>query len=285
MRASPTSQELESLAASQWGMFTTAQAQSLGIRRNQISRMIDAQRIESMCYGVYRFIAGSEPAHADIKAQWLSAFPREAAFERLSRRPFDAVAAAQTATVALGAGDFHASPYTFIVSKRKQTSRRDVRFLQCALAESDVVFCDGIPTTSFERTVYDLLRLNEDPSLVDSFMKDAASRVGYSFDANKMARLLAPLARRFGFKAGNGTAFAADLIARNCTSTQIDRASNALWNALSNIISSQQMYPATAKALKNLPHFDPDQLSEIAKTLENSPHFSSSEIPAIVKAI
>ena len=43
--------ELEQLAASQWGMFTTAQAQALGFRRNQVSRMVDSMRAEPMCYG------------------------------------------------------------------------------------------------------------------------------------------------------------------------------------------------------------------------------------------
>ena len=64
--------ELEQLAASQWGMFTTAQAQALGLRRNQISRMVDSMRVEPMCYGVYRFIAGSESEHADLKGARLS---------------------------------------------------------------------------------------------------------------------------------------------------------------------------------------------------------------------
>ena len=102
--------ELEQLAASQWGMFTTAQAQALGLRRNQISRMVDSVRVEPMCYGVYRFVAGDEPVHAGLKAAWLSIFPKETAAERLSKRPFDAVAAAGTAAAALGAGDFHMSP-------------------------------------------------------------------------------------------------------------------------------------------------------------------------------
>lgn len=236
--------ELEQLAASQWGMFTTAQAQALGLRRNQISRMVDSMRVEPMCYGVYRFAAGDEPVHAGLKAAWLSVFPKETAAERLSKRPFDAVAAAGTAAAALGAGDFHMSPYTFITAGRRQTSRDDMRFLACSLDGSDVVMVDGLPTTSFERTVFDLLRLDEDPSLVDGFMRDAARDRAHAFDFERLSELLGPIAPRYGFSGGGG-AFAADLILRNVSDVLVDRARDALKGAFIDICDSRVLRTAT----------------------------------------
>ncbi len=212
---------LELLAASQWGMFTTAQAQELGIRRNQVFRMVSALRVEPICFGVYRFIAGAQPPQADLKAEWLSVFPKQKAAERLTLRPYDAVMAGRTAAVALDAGDFHASPYTFIVSRRRQTSREDIRFLHCRLSEIDVMLCDGTPTTSFERTVYDLLRLYEDPDLVDKFMEDAVRKHGHQFDVERLGSLLSPIASRFGYPIGDGISFAASLAARNATNIQL----------------------------------------------------------------
>lgn len=239
--------ELEQLAASQWGMFTTAQAQALGFRRNQVSRMASSMRVEPMCYGVYRFIAGSEPANADLKAAWLSAFPKETAAERLAKRPFDAVVAAGTAAAALGAGDFHMSPYTFITAVRKQTAREDMRFLGCSLDEADVVMVDGLPTTSFERTVFDLLRLDEDPSLVDGFMRDAARSRGHAFDFERLSELLGPIALRHGFPEG-GAAFAADLVLRNASDVLVDRANDALRSAVADICGSEAFQSAAKSA-------------------------------------
>lgn len=239
--------ELEQLAASQWGMFTTAQAQALGFRRNQISRMVDSMRAEPMCYGVYRFAAGSEPAHADLKAAWLSAFPKETAAERLAKRPFDAVVAAETAAAALGAGDFHLSPYTFVTAARKQTVRKDMRFLGCSLDEADVVMIDGLPTTSFERTVFDLLRIDEDPSLVDGFMRDAARNRAHAFDFERLSELLGPIASRHGFPEG-GAAFAADLVLRNVSDVLVDRANDALRSAIVDICGSEAFRSATRNA-------------------------------------
>lgn len=229
--------ELEQLAASQWGMFTTAQAQALGFRRNQVSRMVDSMRVEPMCYGVYRFVAGSEPTNADLKAAWLSAFPKETAAERLAKRPFDAVVAAGTAA-ALSAGDFHMSPYTFITAVRKQTMRKNMRFLGCSLDEADVAMVDGLPTTSFERTVFDLLRLDEDPSLVDGFMRDAARSCGHVFNFERLSELLGPIASRNGFAEG-GAAFAADLILRNVSDVLVDRAHDVLQSAVADICRSE----------------------------------------------
>lgn len=239
--------ELEQLAASQWGMFTAAQAQALGFRRNQISRMVDSMRAEPMCYGVYRFVAGSEPAHADLKAAWLSAFPKETAAERLAKKPFDAVVAAETAAAALGAGDFHLSPYTFITATRKQTTRKDMRFLRCSLDEADVLMIDGLPTTSFERTVFDLLRIDEDPSLVDGFMRDAARNRTHAFDFERLSELLEPIASRHGFPEG-GAAFAADLVLRNVSDVLVDRANDALRSAIVDICGSEAFRSATRNA-------------------------------------
>lgn len=239
---------LEQLAASQWGMFTTAQAQLLGFRRIQISRMVNSMRVEPMCYGVYRFVAGSEPEHADLKAAWLSVFPKETAAERLSKRPYDAVAAAETAAASLKAGDFHMSPYTFITSHRRQTAREDMRFLRSSLDEADVIILEGVPTTSPERTVFDLLRLDEDPSLVDGFMRDLAQSQSRPFDLERLSELLDPIAARHGFPDG-GVSFAADLMARNVADIQIEKAREALQSALSSVLNTDARRSAVVKSM------------------------------------
>lgn len=241
MKKSEKMTELEILAASQWGLFTTAQAQRLGIQRNQISRMAEALRIEPVCYGVYRFIAGEESVLSDVKAAWLSAYPKETAAARFSAKPYDAVVAGRTAAYALGAGDFQPSPYTFIVNQRKQTSRDDIRFLQCKLDGEDVVLDAEVPTTSFERTVYDLLRLDEDPDNIDKFMQDAARKRGHTFDRERLGSLLSPIAARYGFEQGDGFSFASDLIARNAAPIQISKASETLSHALGSLIDQSVM--------------------------------------------
>ena len=216
--------ELYDLAASQWGMFTSAQAQELGLRRNQITRMVKAGHIEPVSYGVYRYTSSAESENIEIKAAWLTVYPKKRAEERLKGRPFDAIVAGTTAAALLNAGNYHPSPYTFILHQRKQTSRKDIRFLFCRIDEEDVTReGDGLPVTTYERTVYDLLRLNEDPDLVDRFIQDASRKQLHRFDIDRMSALLSPLAARFGFPRGDGQAFASSLITRNASAAQISK--------------------------------------------------------------
>ena len=240
MKKSQAMFDLESLAASQWGMFTTAQAQNLGVRRNQIARMVESGRVESSSYGVYRFCAGDEPEMAEVKAAWLSAFPKQTVAERMAKRPYDAIVAGRTAAYALGTGDFLASPYTFAVAQRKQTSRQDVVFLKSDVAEGDVVFVGALPTTSYERTVYDLIRLHEDPDLVDKFMRDATRVKGHQFDVERLSELLAPLAARNSFGKMRGDEFAADLLRRNSVAAQIEQANNSSKSVLNAMFTPEQ---------------------------------------------
>lgn len=90
--------------------------------------MVNSMRVKPMCYEIYRLVAGSKPALTDLKATWLSAFPKYTAAERLAKRPFDTVVAAGTAEAALGASDFHMPSHIFITTVRKQAAREDMRF-------------------------------------------------------------------------------------------------------------------------------------------------------------
>lgn len=264
--------KLEEIAASQWGMFTTAQAQKMGVRRNEIARLAANGRIEPLCYGVYHFTAGAEPEQLFLKAHWLAVFPDELAYERLRKSEPDAVVAGITAAWALGAGDFHASPYTFIVDGRKQTKREDVRYFKQRISEVDFVYVDGIPVTSFERTVYDLLRTGEDPDLVDGFMQDAAWKGKHAFDLDRLGSFLSPLAERFGFGRRKGVEFAANLLARNTAAAQLLQARNSM-EALARSFPDDRVVAALFRMadeiVADLDSLPPDMRAEAQKMLES----------------
>ena len=229
---------LEQLAASQWGMFTTSQAQKHGIQRNQIARLAKKNKAEPLSYGVYRMTAGEETAAADIKAAWMSVYPQFFVAERMKRRPYDAVVAGRTAAVLHNLGDFYASPYTFIVPTRKQSSRGEIKYLPWVLDNKDVVFADGLPTTSLERTIADLVHLREEPSYVDGVISEAAQKE-LKIDSGRLAELLAPLASRNGYKKNDGGAFSRDLLARNYAEIQLERAGNRFSQAL-DLVEGQE---------------------------------------------
>lgn len=204
------------LASSQWGMFTTAQAASEGVSRVQLGRMSSDGRIEPMARGTYCFASAGDTEHAGLKAAWLSLLPAKSAYDRLRARPWDCIAAGRTAAALLGDTELHPEPYCFSTDRGRRTTRTDIRLLPWPAEEHDVAIIDGIPTTSPEKTVADLVRLKEDPSLVANFVEGMAAR-GHIFDRQRCAELLAPLAARNGYRKGDGESLAADVVGRNAS--------------------------------------------------------------------
>lgn len=222
-------QNVYDFAAGQWGLFTSAQAIDIGISRTQLNRMSADGRLEPICYGVYRVAVSEETTHAGAKAAWLSLYPKKTAYERLGTLPHDAVATGRTAAWMHGYGDFHASPYCFVVAREKRSARIDLELLHDVVEERDVTLSFGIPTATVERAVADLVRLHEDPSLVDDFMSDAAAS-GHLFDEERLSELLSPLSKANGFASGGE--FARHLIEKNAAHIATARAISDFANAI-----------------------------------------------------
>ena len=199
MKKSENIRELERLASSQWGLFTTAQSAAIGVGRTQIARMEGAGTIECVRRGTYRYVVGEETAHVHVKAAWLAAYPKLTAVDRMRMRPFDAVVAGPTAAFLHGIGDLHEDPYTFIVRTRRQTVMADLAFHAAPLDDADVTFVGTLPVTTMERTVVDLVRGRHDPSHVERAARDALRK---GADARRMQSLLEGLAPRYAASAG-----------------------------------------------------------------------------------
>lgn len=244
MKTNENISALTELASSQWGMFTTAQAASEGVSRTQLGRMSEDGRIEPLARGTYRFTAAGDTAHAGTKAAWLSLSPGKSAYERLKARPRDYVAAGRTAAVLLGDTDLHAEPYCFTTNHGKRTTRADIRLLPWPADKRDAVMVDGIPTTTPERTVADLVRMREDPSLVANFVAEMASR-GHIFDRERCTELLAPLAARNGYRKGDGESFAMDVVGRSASPEMLRRSERQIagikaWTGSADATSSKE---------------------------------------------
>lgn len=214
---------LAELASTQWGMFTSAQALAEGVSRTQLSRMLNDGRIEKMTRGTYRFTTAGDSPNVGAKAAWLSLFPSKTAYDRLKERPRDSVFVGRTAATLLGDTDLHEQPYHLATGKNKRTVRTDMRLYPWSVNERDIATADGLPVTSPERTVADLVRLREDPSLLGNFVAGMAAR-GHIFDLERLSTLLAPLAARNGHQKGNGRAFAQNILNNNAVEPMLKRA-------------------------------------------------------------
>lgn len=189
--------ELSQITATQWGLVTTAQAGRRGVSRLYLSRLADAGHLERLGHGVYRAAGVPADRFEALKAAWLSVDPKLTAEERLRRTVADAVVSGAAAAYLHGLGDLVPEPYEFTVPARRQTQRSEIRFRVRQLSKDSVTLREGLPVTTVEQTIADLVEARTDWSLVADALADA----GWP-DRGLLAVLLDPLVARNGFASG-----------------------------------------------------------------------------------
>lgn len=194
--------ELADLTASQWGMVTTAQAATRGVTRLQLSRLSESGHLERVSHGIYRD-PGAPPERFDaLKAAWLSIDPTHTAQERLASGAPDAVLSGPAASYLLGLGDLVPEPYEFTVALRRQSQRSELRYRVRQLPAESITRREGLPVTTREQTIADLVESRTDLSLVANVLRDAARQS--ALDTPRLVALLSPLAARNGHPKGDG---------------------------------------------------------------------------------
>lgn len=178
---------LAELSAGQWGLFTTKQAADRGIGGMALARSELSGRIERLAQGAYRQASVPPSPLDDLRAAWLLTRPALTAEERLENH--DVVVGYATAAFLHDIGDFVPEPYVFLSSSRRQTRRHDIAFRHRQIDARDVRLIDGLPTTSIERTIADLLSDRQDDSLVADVLRDA-TRSGRDVDETRIIELL-----------------------------------------------------------------------------------------------
>ena len=244
---------LGDLTASQWGMVTTAQAAAHGVTRLRLSRLAEDGHLERIAYGIYRNTGAPSDRYDSLKAAWLSIDPRRTALERLSDKPPDAVVSGATASYLLGLGDLVPEPYEFTVPKRRQTQRTELTFRVRQLPPDALTSREGLPVTTPEQTIADLVEARMDLSLVAGVLADTEA-----LDSATLAELLAPLAGRNGFKRGDGEALLAEL----------ERLAHRDVDSLARAVSATPL--ARRIADEYLRAADPEIVTKVVQTLRDN---------------
>ena len=165
--------EMEELSSSE-GVFTTAQAQRLGITRNALAHACKAGRAERIYHGAYRLVATQASELDELTAIWKLTDPARFTWERMRPGAWDGIAIGGTTAACLqGIGDFFASPCRIYSSKRINSRLKEATFSVRRIDSQDVAWVRGLPLTKPERTLVDLCLDNEDPSLIADAYHDA----------------------------------------------------------------------------------------------------------------
>ena len=246
------SQRIADIAANQWGMITSAQARVHGVSRANLAHRVRTGALERTDhYGVYRLVAAPTSSLDDLRAAWLSTNPEVLAFERTEQPRLDAVIASAAAAMVHGIGDVYPAPYRIIVPGRRQSATGAIAYSWRALDPRDVEIVDGLPVTSRERTVLDILVDEGDVSIAADALRGAL-RDEYDLDETRLAALLAPHAERLGKPRGDGFSSLAYLM----VTAEVDAASEASC-AFDRVLDSTFPLPGAEafleKVVSNLP--------------------------------
>lgn len=201
---------LAEISQSQWGMVTTAQARELGVSHMDLTRLAQAGDMIRLSHGVYKIAAVPGTQHDELRAAWLASEPKYLAWERLRESPPTIVVSGESAADLHGIGDFRAMRSEFTSSMRKQTQRSDVHYRTRKLPDLDVTVREGLPVTTLERTIADLVEQQVNTDHVAVALRDA-QRLS-SLDVERLVELLSPLAQRNGHTKDDGEALLGELL-------------------------------------------------------------------------
>lgn len=182
---------IDSLSASE-GVFTTAQAERLGISRGALAKACSAGRLVRLAHGAYRSAAVTSSPADEIAAAWKLTSPEKMLHERMAYGAWDGIAVGGTTAASLiGIGDFFLTPIRMYAPRRLKTRNPDVRFSVRQISWEDVGFEQGFAVTRPERTIVDLVLDDEELSLVRDAYDDALEK---GLDLEKLRAIVRRLA-------------------------------------------------------------------------------------------
>ena len=202
MRSDHKILDLADLAASQWGLFTTAQTRTLGFSTQRIARLADHGTIERLRHGVYRISGAPSVPHEQLRAAWLMIEPAVTAGERLDAE-HPGVASHRSAARLHDLGDLDADVMEFATTGRKQSRLADVRYRTARPGRNRWTLLDGLPVTTALSTIDDLAADHLDGGHLASVVRDAVTT--NLVDTDALIAVLGPYAHKYGTTAGDGS--------------------------------------------------------------------------------
>lgn len=193
--------DLADIAAEQWGLITTAQAEAAGSSRKAVGRLARSGALERLSQGVYRLTGAPADPRDDLRAAWLALDPGRVAGSRL-KDDLPEIVSHRSAASLYELGDLDADLHEFTVAGRRQTRRPEIRFHKAALTSADWVVVDGLPCTTVARTIADLAADRTDGGHLAGVVRDAITV--RHVDVDQISTVLAPYAARYGAAAGDG---------------------------------------------------------------------------------
>ncbi|MFF9105652.1 substrate-binding domain-containing protein [Streptomyces rubrogriseus] len=204
MRQGDVLKALGARAVDQWGLVTAAQAKLDGAQGVQLLRLERAGLLRSVGHGVYLVSGAALPEHLGVKVAWLRLAPKASVQSRRAEGPRTGVVSHASACEVHGLGDppgGRAGGRVELTVPARRTTRDENVVLHCTEIEADeVTLVEGLPVTTVERTIADLLRSRTDGAYVGAVIADAAAKG--MIRADRLAQGTESLASAYGLPPG-----------------------------------------------------------------------------------
>ncbi|GAA5043960.1 type IV toxin-antitoxin system AbiEi family antitoxin domain-containing protein [Nocardia callitridis] len=200
MRSDDVDLQIAELAASQWGLITTAQAANIGATAQRLKYRADKMLLVRLRQGVYRLAGAVESPQEPIRAQWLALEPQRPAEDRLRDPAPFGVVSYRSAAHLLQLGDLDADIHEFTVPRRRDSRASDVRLHVAALTPEDWQVVSGLPVTRAAHTVADLAAAHTDGGHLATIVRDAITTRAAT--STELKRALRPYAHHYGVPIG-----------------------------------------------------------------------------------
>lgn len=211
MRAMEVRRLLAQLAERQWGLVTAPQARAAGVTYVRLTRLTQAGVLRRLAHGVYLLEGAATDEHLDVRAAWLGLEPTRQAPDRVAEGAAGAVISHVSAAAVRGLCAGGAARYEFTVPGRKQSRRRDIRLHRGSLKAEEITTVAGMPVTTMERTIVDLIADGTELAIVAELFR--AAQVRGCLDLDDLADRLEPYAARRGFADHDGAGLMGELAA------------------------------------------------------------------------
>lgn len=137
-----------------------------------LSRMADSGELERVAHGVYATPSAVGHELTEKRALWLSLEPQQVANERLVQAHLTGVISHASAAVLHEAGDILEPRLEVTLPRRYRARRPAIQVHRGGLDPSEVTLVGGLPVTTPQRTLADLLRQGQDRDHVASLLRD-----------------------------------------------------------------------------------------------------------------
>lgn len=174
--------ELAALAEENDGLVTAEQARAEGFTDSVLARLVQRRRIERIARGVYRVPYFSPGPFSQYREAVLWA--------KANRGPDPVALSHETALAVYGISDANPAAIHLTIPRETRLRRKTPKGLvvhHSDLSADDISIQEGLPTTTIERTIADLLQSGGRTDLLKQAVSDAR-REGYITDA-EAARL------------------------------------------------------------------------------------------------